>query len=342
MSAQNQFLPRLFKRLAPFFIREHRLRSGWRVAFYLLASFLAFFFFALILGTAVSFAWLSRGVPPDGIPLLFEDFSTQPFNYPDVALAFIIGRALISLGVIWVFRRWIDRRAFRKLGFQMPSGWLRELGAGFAFSFVGWGVIFILALAFGGATIVGFAWNQSDPGAILGALLLGLFFNLLVGVAEEADARGYILQNLARGMRLKRAILLASFYFGAAHLLNPGGGWLSTLGVFVAGILLAVGYVITRRLWFSIGMHAAWNFAQGPIFGFTVSGLGMGGLLRLKITGPEWLMGGAFGPEAGALAVLLEIAMIWVLIAWKQGRLDGFKEFLSVFFAGWGDRHFPR
>jgi hypothetical protein len=65
-------------------------------------------------------------------------------------------------------------------------------------------------------------------------------------------------------------------------------------------------------------MHAAWNFSEGPLFGFPVSGLDMSALFQLRIQGPEWLMGGPFGPEAGALAIFAEIAMIGVLFGWTR------------------------
>jgi hypothetical protein len=142
----------------------------------------------------------------------------------------------------------------------------------------------------------------------------------MVGLVEETDARGYILQNLAEGIRFWPAVLVSSLYFGLLHLLNPGAGVTSTLGIFFAGVLLALGYYATGRLWFSIGLHAGWNFAEGPILGFLVSGLNMGGLFRLRITGPDWLMGGAFGPEAGALAVVVEAVMILVLFGWARAR----------------------
>jgi CAAX amino terminal protease family. len=185
---------------------------------------------------------------------------------------------------------------------------------------VAWGVIFALALLTGAATVVGFAWEARAREAILGTLVLGLLFNILVSLTEEADARGYVLQNLAEGIRFMPAMLVSSFYFSALHLLNPSAGIASTLGIFFAGILLALGYAATRRLWFPIGMHAAWNFAEGPLFGFPVSGLDMGGLFRLHITGPEWWTGGAFGPEAGALTIVVEIGLIVGLWWWIKRR----------------------
>lgn len=308
-----------FVRLRPYFIRDNRLRSGWRIALYLFASFATLLIIEYGFTWLITSLWLSRGITQEGIALIVTDFITKPFNYPDVALGFFILRTLVALGLIWFFRKWIDRRRFIDLGFHVTHDSWREFGAGFGFVTIAWGAIFLLSLAFGGAAIIGFAWDVRDFASIMVSLFVGLSFNVLVGVVEETDARGYILQNLADGIRLIPAIVISSLYFGMLHLLNPGAGWLSTIGIFFGGLLLAMGYYITRQLWFSIGMHAAWNFAEGPLFGFRVSGLDMGGLFQIKITGPEWLMGGAFGPEAGALAVVVEIVMIGMLLYLAQG-----------------------
>lgn len=336
-------IPARLLKYKPWFIRDGRLRSGWRVGLYIATSFTVFFVFAQLLGAALYFIWLGRGVPPDGVLLLLDDFATKrPFNYPDVAIGYIVLRTLMAFGIIWLFRRYLDKRPIIGLGFQMPKGWPRELVTGFLFAFGGWLVIFLVSIVFGVVTISSFGWSTNGIIAMLGLLLLALFFNLLVGVVEEADARGYILQNFAEGVPFKRAVLISSLYFGAAHLFNPGAGIGSTIGIFVAGVLLATGYYVTGRLWFPIGMHAGWNFAEGALFGYPVSGLNMDVLLQLKVAGPDWLMGGTFGPEAGLLGVLVEIAMIGLLIGWKQGRLEPIRDFFSVFFAGWGYHHYRR
>jgi membrane protease YdiL (CAAX protease family) len=307
-------------RLRPYFIRDNRLRSGWRIALYLFATFSAFFVFELIFESIVAYLWSSRGISAEGIQLLITDFATKPLNYPDLAFGFFIIRTAITLALIWVFRKRIDKRRFRNLGLHFARNWWRHVAAGFGFVLISWAAIFLLALAVRGATIVEFVWDTTGSDTIFVALLIGLVFNLLVGLVEEADARGYILQNLAQGIRLIPAIAVSSLYFGLLHRFNPGSGWLSTIGIFVAGVLLAVGCYITRQLWFSIGMHAAWNFAEGPIFGFRVSGLDMGGLFHLQITGPEWLMGGRFGPEAGLLAIMVQLVMIVELIVWMKRK----------------------
>ncbi|MEW5720775.1 MAG: type II CAAX endopeptidase family protein, partial [Chloroflexota bacterium] len=314
------------KQWKTWFVRDGRLRSGWRVLLYAigarLAQIIAAIVFGLLIGAIVFVAWSAAGWTPEQVlGRLIEELSTVA-TFSPFAFGFRLWETLFLLFIVFVFRRFIDRRSFRALGFQMTRGWWQEALAGFAFAVVAWGVIFVLSLAFGAATIKGFAWERGDWLVVLAALVNGLLFNVLVGIAEETDARGYILQNLAEGIRFVPAVIVSSLYFAVLHLLNPGAGWTSTIGIFFAGVLLALGYYVTRRLWFSIGMHAAWNFAEGPLFGFPVSGLDMGGLFRLNITGPDWLIGGAFGPEAGVLAVAVEIAMIALLFAWMRRRRD--------------------
>ncbi len=306
------------------FVREGRLRSGWRVTLYLIVAraiqLLAALIFGVIVATILAAVRADQFTSPEQLTRWLATELSNVTTFSPLAFGYRAYDTLIVLAVIFLFRRWIDRRPLRALGLDFARGWWQEALAGFALIVVAWGAIFALALVTGTATIIGFVWEERAAPAILGALAMGLVFNVLVGIAEEADARGYILQNLAEGIRFVPAVLVSSAYFGALHLLNPGAGIASTIGIFFAGVLLALGYAATRRLWFPIGMHAAWNFAEGPLFGFPVSGLDMGGLFRLKITGPEWWTGGAFGPEAGALAIVVEIGLIVGLWLWIKKR----------------------
>jgi hypothetical protein len=131
----------------------------------------------------------------------------------------------------------------------------------------------------------------------------------------ELLSRGYHLQTIASGFNLFWGVILSSAIFGLLHLSNPGATWVSTTGIFLAGLFLAYGYLRTGQLWLSIGLHIGWNFFEGVVFGFPVSGLDIYPLTHIQVHGPELWTGGAFGPEAGLVilpALLIGASLIFL------------------------------
>jgi hypothetical protein len=119
-------------------------------------------------------------------------------------------------------------------------------------------------------------------------------------------------------------LLVTALLFGLAHRANPNATWFSSFAIAVeAGILLGGAYMLTRSLWLPIGLHAAWNFAEGYIFDVPVSGLPEQGLVTAKLSGPVLLSGGDFGLEASVIAVVIAgSAGAWfVWTAARRGQL---------------------
>jgi uncharacterized protein len=159
-----------------------------------------------------------------------------------------------------------------------------------------------------------------------GARALGnaalLFF--FVAVFEEVLFRGIVFRLLEQGLGTWVALALSALLFGFLHFANPGATLLSALALALeAGLLLAASYVATRSLWVPIGLHTAWNFFEGPVYGARVSGLGLPSLLDARFDGPQWLTGGAFGPEAGLPAVVLGglLGVFFLVLAARRGQL---------------------
>jgi membrane protease YdiL (CAAX protease family) len=122
---------------------------------------------------------------------------------------------------------------------------------------------------------------------------------LLVGWKEELMSRGYHLQTIASGTSLAWGWIISSAVFGVLHLANPHANLLSVAGIILAGLFLGYAYIRTGSLWLSIGLHTGWNFFEGVVFGFPVSGLPFYTLPRISVSGPVLWTGGEFGPEAG-------------------------------------------
>jgi membrane protease YdiL (CAAX protease family) len=149
--------------------------------------------------------------------------------------------------------------------------------------------------------------------------------SVISGVVEELLFRGILFRILAGWLGVWISLFVSALVFGLLHLANPNASlWAGIAIAIEAGILLGVAFVLTGRLWLAIGIHFAWNFTQGGIFGMAVSGNESAGLLQGVLNGPPLLTGGSFGPEASILAVAacLTASAVMLRIAFRRGRLS--------------------
>jgi len=154
------------------------------------------------------------------------------------------------------------------------------------------------------------------------ALLAPLLGALIAAFVEELVFRGVLFRILEESLGSWLALALSALVFGVLHAFNHGATWVSTLAIALeAGVLLAAVYMFSRRLWTCIGLHCAWNFAEGGVFGAQVSGSKASGLLASRFRGPDILTGGDFGPEASVVAVLICLAagVAFVQLARRRG-----------------------
>jgi membrane protease YdiL (CAAX protease family) len=207
--------------------------------------------------------------------------------------------AVLCLAAYVLGCRLIERRIPTELDARRA---LPEAAAGLALGFVLFAVVM-------GILLIAGVYHPAGPGATTG-LLTGLFFAVLAGIMEEILFRGLLFRLSSKIVGTWGALIFTSALFGLAHMFNPGASFRSSLAIALeAGILLGAAYAATQRLWLPIGLHAGWNFTEGSIFGMTLSGNTMSmGLLRGSLSGPPALTGGAFGPEASIVAVLVCLA----------------------------------
>jgi uncharacterized protein len=261
-----------------FSTEEGRLRAGWRL---FLQSILFGLFFCVLSFPVVWFGPGKSNTWVMGFITLSECFA-------------------ITVSVFYA-RRFFDKRSFVSLGLFLNSNWIKDVFAGIGIALLMMGSIFIFAYSRDWIIVESFSWEIEGTIGTVGQTMIWLLIFVLVAWQEELLSRGYYLQNLADGINLTWGVILSSFAFALLHTFNPGTTWISTLGIFLAGLFLSLGYVLTKQLWLPIGLHIGWNFFEGVVFGFPVSGLDTYKLVKMQITGPETWMGGQFGPEAGLL-----------------------------------------
>jgi membrane protease YdiL (CAAX protease family) len=147
---------------------------------------------------------------------------------------------------------------------------------------------------------------------------------ILSGVCEELIFRAGIYRITEDMFGTGIALVISGAVFGLVHLGNPHASLIAGIAIALeAGILLGAAYAATRNLWFPIGIHIGWNFAEGGIFGASVSGTPAGhGLLNIPLAGPDWLTGGAFGPEASVVTIVICTAagLYFVVQTIRKGR----------------------
>ena len=154
----------------------------------------------------------------------------------------------------------------------------------------------------------------------------GALSALLAATVEETLIRGFLFRIVQMLGGTWIAILVSSAFFGAGHAFNPGATITSSIAIALeAGVLLAAAYVLTGRLWFPMGLHAGWNSSEGSLYGLSVSGFtAKDALTHGILQGPLILTGGAFGPEASIIAVILCLGTAILLLWWaaKIGRIQ--------------------
>lgn len=160
-------------------------------------------------------------------------------------------------------------------------------------------------------------------------VLVAIIVFLMVAASEEIVCRGYILNNLSEKMKPINAVLLSSLIFALFHIPNSSFGWVGFVNIFLSGVLMAVLYLQSKDLSLPIGMHFSWNFIQGPIFGFAVSGEKEIGLLSITYhSSNDYLTGGDFGIEGSCLLT----PFLLLFIYWSyRGELDQGLRFNRLF-----------
>ena len=197
----------------------------------------------------------------------------------------------------WV--RWRERRQVHELALR---GALPEVLAGLLLGSV---LISVVMAMLGGLGV--YSVEAVGSGAELLAVAGQLLPKILMGaVIEEVLFRLIVLRLLERSLGTVWALVLSSLAFGLAHGGNDGATPLISLALGIeAGLLFGAAYLLTRRLWFCASLHLAWNFTQGAVFSLAVSGQQGEGWLRGRLNGPDWLTGGAFGPEGSVVTLVL-------------------------------------
>lgn len=241
-------------------------------------------------------------------------FAPQFLLYAHVSriIVFSLEGAVTAIGFI-VYVRLIERREPVELSIWrwglLPLGTL--IGSG------------LFALLIGMLAVSGhyrFESIQLPP-----RFLSAIVFALGTAIWEEVTFRGLLFRSIERTSGTWVGVAVSALVFGAVHGLNPNASLLASAAIVVeSGLMLAFAYVITRTLWFPIGIHFGWNFTQDYLFGIRVSGhAARPAVFTGSLLGTPTFTGGEYGVEAALPSVILGciVAGIFIYLAYRRQEL---------------------
>ena len=214
---------------------------------------------------------------------------------------------IYALFVRWFEKRWPTDIPIRRL---VPHTLLGLL-VGFVYMVIV--VSTITALGYANEFWADSSWQEQYE---------ALMLFLVVAVGEEVACRGVIFRLVDQRWGTVAALAVSAFIFGVGHLPNDNSSWWASMAIAIeAGLLLGAAYKWSGNLWLPIGIHWAWNYTQGNIFGLEVSGNHIGGhILTTSVDGPEIITGGAFGPEASIIAVIFGVIYTAIFLGNRYRR----------------------
>jgi membrane protease YdiL (CAAX protease family) len=289
-----------------FVSNQGEVRSGWKALGFVAVAFAVIRVFQLAVRPILPFLRAHRDAIPEPLVL-----------------------GLFVLIASWICVR-LEKGRLPNLGLRLDGRWWRGAfrGAGLGMGLILLSALIVLAMG-------GFHWER-DAAATLRGLLAGAWLYVGVALSEELLFRGYVFQRLIKGMGEWPAQILLALLFAAAHWGNPGMSgatkvW-ATLNIALAAVMLGLAYVKSGSLALPMGLHFGWNWAQGNLLGFGVSGTtSQPGLLHPVFhSRPEWLTGGAFGLEASLPATFVLIGCCVWMARWKAPVEDNALQSLAL------------
>ena len=274
------------------------IKSGWLRSLLFFLSFFIIIALFDIIGIAIVSVFSEYG---------FEEFISDPelIMQNKMMLLMMICQLMGTLFTVWIFQKFISKERFISIGLDFinyKNDFYQGLAVGTGLISIGFFTLIILNLTSIDLTYFSI-YDQ----------IFYFFLFIVVSLNEEIAIRGYILHNLCQSFNKYIALIISSFVFMGMHLGNPNIGMLPLANLFLAGIFLGVYRIHKNNLWFPIGAHLMWNYLQGPIYGFEVSGNKINSLFEQKLNGHEILTGGNFGYEGSIILTVFLIISIFLM-----------------------------
>ena len=282
------------------FIGPHGIRAGWSMLIF------AAIIVGLAFGIGVAIHFLVHKRPAAGGPMT-----------PATGLIGEGIQVLVVLVATFVMSR-IERKSVLAYGYQGQARAVRFI-SGLVWGFIALSVLVLSLWKLGYLDLDGIALGGES--ALRYAAEWGVMF-LLVGIFEESIMRGYMQFTFTRGVGFWWGALVMSFLFGFGHHNNVGESPIGLVSAGAIGLVFCISLWYTGSLWWAVGFHASWDWAESYFYGTADSGLIVKGhLFREHAAGPLLWSGGTTGPEGSVLILPLIVLMALFMFLWWGRRV---------------------
>ncbi|MDF2614447.1 MAG: family intrarane metalloprotease protein [Clostridia bacterium] len=292
-----------------FINKEGKVRSGWKVLMAVAGIYVALWvvFFAF---HRLSYAFVKAAADTQ---VMIDQKWSELYNLWFKPLIIIQNIIMIAVP-IWIWKSRI-KRPLMDMGLSPIKSHKRELAAGLAFGALSITLVFVLLLFVGNAEV------RSWIPVFSADTIIYLFIYIMVGFGEEVLGRGYIMSVLRQTKNVPLIVIVSAVIFSLLHMANPSVNILPLVNIFLVGVLFAYMYLKSGNIWMPIGYHITWNYFQGNVYGFPVSGIGGQGIITTRLSRNTIMNGGEFGPEGG-LVVTIIIIIGFAFVKWYYRKKE--------------------
>ncbi|WP_367277804.1 CPBP family intramembrane glutamic endopeptidase [Clostridium sp.] len=310
-----------------FINKNSQVRSGWKIA----STWISFYFATLLITSIAMTIYMLimifiHKADSQYMSNFLANLKTDGLK-SNLMMFFNSIQCICMIFFVVLFWKVYDKRPIRDIGLINIKKGYKDLLKGLAFGSISVILVFIILLASKNIALENSLLNPNFNSSLLTSLILFI----LVGINEEMFARGYCMTVLKQTGNKWVVVIVSSIIFSLMHSLNPHMSFLSYLNLFLFAILASYMFIKSNNLWLSIGYHITWNYFEGNVFGFQVSGLATQSMYTLNTPAQNIITGGSFGPEGGLVVTF--ITLLGILYIWKfykpQTLVDTMEESIS-------------
>ncbi|MVX62593.1 CPBP family intramembrane metalloprotease [Clostridium chromiireducens] len=297
---------------------NNQIRSGWKILIvfisFFVTTFASSFIFSALYGIIIFIVkpeLLSQG--DGGAKYISEQFTSMS-SIPGAFISLL--QCLLMIFFVILFWKIWDKRKVADMGLTSIKNSWKDLCIGLLSGAISFSLVAIILLCTKSVEMV----NSINKPNFSWGLIIELIIFIFVGVNEELFARGYCMTVLKQTKKAYVPIIVSSIIFALMHSLNQGISLIAYLNLFLFGLSMGYVFIKTKNIWISIGYHITWNYFQGDIFGFLVSGNSTNSIYNIKTVTPNLINGGSFGPEGGLVVTALLIATILIIYKYLPER----------------------